>query len=156
MSSPGPSASPELQGGDAGARLARVARDPGGERGDADDVGLVRKSQHDPAAHRVPDEGDGDAGVHLADARQGPKGVAQGVLGGAVPAADSVLQAEHGDVASGSAADGPGEGRHPQYREATPGDGVGSCFGAAVDDEGERSRVRRDVPAQLCPIAALG
>jgi hypothetical protein len=144
------------QGGDAGARLARVARDPGGERRHPHDVGLVREAEHDPAAHRVTDEGDGDAGVHLADAVQRPAGVAQGVLGGAVPAADAVLQAEHCDVVACSAADHRSEGHHPQDRESTPGDGVGSSLGAAVDDEGEALGVRRGMTAQLGAVTALG
>ena len=121
-------------------RLAGVVLDPRGERGDADDAGLATELQRHPAAHRVADEHHGPARQHVADPVQGPAGVLQGVLAGAVPAAHPVLQAHHGEPVAGPALDRRGEGRHPQHRAAAT---RSSASGSPRRRRAARARRRR-------------
>ena len=78
---------------------------PRRQRADRDDVGRAGRAQRGPAAHRVPDQHDRDAGESPVQLAQCPLGVVQRVPRRAVPAAVAIAQQEHrrsvGRAASG-------------------------------------------------------
>ena len=112
-----------------------VGLDPGTERSDGHDVGLVGEVEHDPAAEGVPDEDDRHPGMGIADDVERPARVGEGRLVVTVPAKEAVLESDDGGITAGREDEIGREEGHPQHRTHRPPHSQGSARGAPVDDQ---------------------